>query len=404
MLTIAALILLSLGAVLQVGVGSNPVPGLALPAVPNSSVVASETTTLPLRPIAISQVPLTLFLDDQLWQASGGDRAALVRAIDHSLDYLQTPKAIAAYRQYSVPGITRERVQRSLERFRRLLLTSRSAQDLGTAVRRDFVMYQSIGNDGQGTVKFTGYFEPVYVASRRPTAVFRYPLYRKPPDLETWEKPHPTRAQLEGVDGLQADQGALQGLELVWLRDRLEAFLIHVQGSARLQLVQGGVMTVGYAGRTDYPYTGIGRELVNDGKLRLEDLTLRAIVTYFRQYPADMNEYLPRNQSFIFFRETNGAEPTGSLSVPVIADRSIATDKSLMPPGALAIIHTRLPDRRTPNTSVQRLSSRYVLDQDTGSAIRGAGRVDIFMGTGAAAGDRAGNVNSSGGLYYLLLK
>jgi len=270
-------------------------------------------------------------------------------------------------------------------------------------------LYQSVGKDGRGTVKFTGYFEPVYAASRNPTAEFRYPLYRKPPGLETWRKPHPTRAQLEGIDGLQADRGPLKGLQLVWLRDRLQAFLIHVQGSARLELAEGGVMTVGYAGRTDYPYTGIGRELVKDGKLRLEDLTLQALVTYFHQHPEQMNRYLPRNQSFIFFRETDGAEATGSLGVPVTAERSIATDKSLMPPGALAIIYTRLPNPTLPDQPVaskpeQRWGSRYVLDQDTGGAIRGAGRVDIFMGTGAAAGDRAGNINSSGQIYYLLLK
>lgn len=394
---------LAMGCVLASTANSDSTANSA-PSVSTPSSVAPSTPTMPLRLLSMEQFPVSIARDEQLWQPSRHDRAALLRAIDHSLRYLQTPAAINAYHSYLVPGISRERVQRSLERFRQLVQTSRSAHELAVAVRREFVAYQSVGKDDQGAVMFTGYFEPVYLASRQPTAEFRYPLYRKPPDLETWPKPHPTRAQLEGIDGLQGDRGWLRGLQIVWLRDRLEAFLVHVQGSARLQLPDGKVMTVGYAGRTEHPYTGIGRELVKDGKLRLEDLTLQTLVTYFQQYPEELNRYLPRNHSFIFFRETDGQEPTGSLSVPVTAERSIATDKSLMPPGALALIHTRLPTTSITAPSQQPWVSRYVLDQDTGSAIRGAGRVDIFMGTGKQAGDRAGVINSPGSLYYLLLK
>jgi len=106
----------------------------------------------------------------------------------------------------------------------------------------------------------------------------------------------------------------------------------------------------------------------------------------------------------VFFRETYGAAATGSLGVPVTAERSIATDKSVMPPGALALIYTQLPKQSVAGKLEQRPVSRYVLDQDTGSAIKGPGRVDIFMGTGVKAGDRAGLTNSTGQLYYLLLK
>ena len=188
------------------------------------------------------------------------------------------------------------------------------------------------------------------------------------------------------------------------MRDRLEAFLVQVQGSARLRLTDGTTMTVGVAGLTDQPYTGIGRELVKDGKLKLEDLNLPSIVRHFKQNPADLNVYLPRNQRFVFFRDTQGAPALGSLNVPVTAGRSIATDKSLMPPGALALFQTQLPIRNAKGQLVQRSVSRYVLDQDTGGAIIGAGRVDIFMGTGQQAGEKAGFVNSNGQLYYLLLK
>jgi len=347
----------------------------------------------------------SLGFDEQLWGTpeQPGDRQALLKSIDHSLRYLATPTAAATYQNYPIPGITLERVRRSLVRFRQLLLTSSSPEELQAAVNREFEIYQSVGHDDQGTVLFTGYFEPIYAASRIPSAEYRYPLYRLPTNFNDWKTPHPTRADLEGVDGF-GENSPLNGLELVWLRDRLQAFLIHVQGSARLQLPDGSVMTVGYAGKTDYPYTSVGRELVKDGKLPLEGLTLPVLIDYFRQFPSELDQYLPRNQSFVFFRETNGAPATGSLSVPVTAERSIATDKSLMPPGALALIQTRIPYPNAQGQLESRWVSRYVLDQDTGSAIKGPGRVDIFMGTGVLAGDRAGVIGGNGNLYYLLLK
>jgi membrane-bound lytic murein transglycosylase A len=370
----------------------------------------AETAAVPLRQVEASEMqeflPTLLGLDEQLWGdgSAAGDRAALIAAVDHSLSYLRTAEAAAAYERYPVPGITRGRVRRSLERFRQLLVTCNSAAELQTAVLREFDLYQSVGADGQGTVSFTGYFEPMYPASRVPTAEYRYPLYRMPPDLERWTRPHPSRRQLEGEDGLQGTRGQLRGLELAWLRDRLEAYLVQVQGSARLQLTDGTMMSIGYAGRTDYPYVSIGRELVNDGKFREDELTLPIVIEYFRTNPADLNTYLPRNDRFVFFQETSGTPATGSIGVPVTAERSIATDKSLMPPGALALIQTQIPYPDANGELTPRLVNRYVLDQDTGGAIRGAGRVDIFMGTGALAGDRAGLINTPGELYYLLLK
>lgn len=408
-----------------------------------------DTPTLPLRHVNLGSLnpatadpeELILGWDDRIWGEAGemGDRQRLLASIDHSLRYLDTAAAVAAYAEYPVPGITRDRVRRSLVRFRQLVLLCRNATELQQAVRAEFEFYQAVGVDGLGTVEFTGYFEPTYAASRSPTADYRYPLYRVPADLDQWESPHPTRLELEGLDGLQGGSGPLRGTELVWLRDRMEAFLVQVQGSARLQLTDGSTMSVGYAGRTDYPYRSVGRMLVDDGKLPEDGLSLPAVLAYFRDRPDERDRYLARNNRFVFFRETNGAPPTGSLDVPVTAERSIATDKSLMPPGALAVLMTPLPvdtptTTQSPDSNFDAqmadaqiagsqemdsqgdegaiapprleypLVSRFVLDQDTGGAIRGPGRVDIFMGTGQAAGDRAGRINSSGSLYYLLLR
>jgi len=395
---------LSLGMVLMAANGS------ALADVPLQLVKpdTGQVTDVPLQPVKpeAGQVTLdSLGFDDQLWGRPGqpGDRQALLKSIDYSLRYLASPSAAQAYRRYPVPGITRDRVRRSLVRFRQLVVTSRSPAELQAAVNREFVFYKSVGKDNQGTVLFTGYFEPIYAASRTQSSEYRYPLYRLPADFDRWKNPHPTRAELEGEDGL-GTKSRLRGRELVWLRDRFEAFLVQVQGSARLQMPDGSLMTLGVAGKTSYPYVSIGRELVKDGKLPLEGLTLPVLIDYFQASPAELDQYLPRNQRFIFFRETHGSPAMGSIGVPVTAERSIATDKSLMPPGALALINAPIP---YPNASGQlesRIVSRYVLDQDTGGAIQGAGRVDIFLGTGPRAGDRAGLIGGTGELYYPLLK
>ncbi|WP_299486852.1 murein transglycosylase A [Acaryochloris sp. IP29b_bin.137] len=362
---------------------------------------------LPLQGVSTDQLPRGLAKDEQLWKkvnGQKGDYKALLTAIDHSLAYLGTDKAQKDYQNYPVPGFSRGRVILSLQRFRQLVVQAKSPVALEAAVKREFQFYQSVGNDQKGNVDFTGYYEATYPASRKPTAEFRYPLYQAPADLKEWPNPHPTRAALEGSDGLQGSQGPLKGLELVWLRDRLQAFLVQVQGSARLGITDGTEMTVGYAGKTAHPYTSIGKALVEDGKFTLEELSLPVLIQYFQENPQDLDHYIPKNKSFVFFRETFGSPPTGNLSVPVTDERSIATDKSIMPPGALALIRTDLPYYNANQTLEFQRVSRFVLDHDTGSAIKGPGRVDIFMGTGDKAKARAGVMTGSGQLYYLLLK
>ena len=358
-----------------------------------------SATTLPLRPVAPAA-------GESVWSALGlpSDRQALMRAIGHSLTYLATPKAAADYQNYPVPGITRDRVWQSLQRLRQLVATSPNNQAFQASLRREFVLYESIGADGEGTVAYTGYFEPQYRASAVPTAEYRYPLYRRPPTLDAWPQPHPTRLELEGVDGLAGGQGPLAGLELVWLANRLEAFLVQVQGSAKLQLTDGRVMSVGYAGRTEYPYTSIGRALVNDGKIEPDNLSLPNLLAYFEAHPEDLDRYLPQNERFIFFRESGDGPPSGSLGVPVTAGYSIATDKSLLPPGAIAAIQVPLPQPTAQGDWISQPTTRLVLDQDTGGAILGPGRVDLFVGTGNRAGELAGRINTPGRLYYLLLR
>ncbi|MBG1244157.1 murein transglycosylase [Nostoc sp. NZL] len=357
----------------------------------------------------IQRLPVTCCQDDascldEVLYGEIPDKKALVSAIARSLQYLQTANAAATYQNYQVAGITRDRVIKSLKRFRELLLKTNSATELHQAIEREFVLYQSVGNDTKGSVLFTAYYEPLYAASRVATAEYRYPVYRLPPDLNSWSKPHPTREELEGADGLQGAKGKLRGLELFWFRDRLEPYLAQIQGSARLQLPDGTQTTIGYAGNIAYNYKSIGRELTNDGKLPLERMTMPIILDYFQKHPQELNIYIPRDRSFVFFQENHGEPAQGSINVPLTAERSIATDKSLMPPGALAFIRASIPFANPTGKMEERIVSRYVLDQDAGGAIKGAGRVDYFLGTGKLAGDRAGVTVSNGQLFYLLLK
>lgn len=371
--------------------------------VPSQPIAKPIATPSPARPVPALQrlktAPEDLGLDALIFQSTT-ERKALVRSIDRSLSYLSSDAAERAYRRYPIQGVTIDRVQRSLKRFRTLVQSAKTPEALRQQVQSEFFFYQASGKDGQGSVGFTGYFEPVYTASLKPTADYRYPLYRKPKDFDRWSRPHPTRAQLEGKDGLQAAKGKLRNSELVWMNDRLQAFLVQVQGSARLSLTNGQTMAIGFDGNTDYPYVGIGKEMVKDGKFKLEELTLPRLTQYLQDNPAELDEYLPRNNRFVFFRNTQGALATGSIGLPVTANRSIATDKKLMPPGALALIDTELPNDQLQPERV----GQFVLDQDTGGAIVGPGRVDVFMGTGDQAKAKAGLVRSTGKLYYLILK
>ncbi len=365
-----------------------------------ASLVSQPGLTQVLQP---TTNPGAIALPDYgLWQNQ--ERQKLLNAIDHSLRYIDTNTAQEDYAAVQVPGFSREKVRRSLVRFRQLVQQYPDPRQLHQAIQQEFVFYQSVGKDGMGQVDFTAYFEPAYVASPVKTNEFQYPLYRQPPGFENWSQPHPSRVALEGRDGIPPSNSPLQGYELVWLKSRLEAYLIQVQGSARLQLTNGRTMTIGFDGSTDYEYVSLGKELINEGIFQPEELSLPKLIDYFEANPAALSTYIPRNNRFIFFRETFGSPPIGSIGVPVLSERSIATDKSIFPPGAIAFIATQLPYQRANGDWLKLPVSRYVLDQDTGSAIKGAGRVDIFLGTGPNTQTRAGLVNDPGNLYYLLLK
>ena len=160
-------------------------------------------------------------------------RDDLLAGIDANLSFLKSPTADLAYQKFDDRQITKSRVEKSLLRFKELLIENSDPELLRKAVEKEFILYQSTGHDGRGTVKFTGYFQPVYKASRKRSREFPYPLYKAPDNFLSWQKPHPTRTALEGYDGKGNPTGPLRGLELAWLKSRYEVFMVQVQGVER---------------------------------------------------------------------------------------------------------------------------------------------------------------------------
>lgn len=364
------------------------------------------------RPLAPGQMALELVPPGERPDFSigfGTDRAALLQAIDESLAYYAKP---SSKRYFPYLTITHDRAVRSLEALRELVESSPSGATLHREIAARFDVYQSVGCDDDGTVLFTGYCEPIYAGSRTPTPEFRYPLYQLPADLvkspegkclgrrraDGSLEPYPTRYEIDA-------EGVLRGrdLELVWLNDPLAAYVVHVQGSARLRLPDGTEMRVGYAGKTDRPYRSLGEKLIEDGKIRRDDISLFTIRKYFDRHPDELNQYLGHNESYIFFRETHDG-PYGSLNAKVTPMRTIATDKTVFPRGAMAFLDTRLPKLVDGYRLAPRPYRGFALDQDTGGAIRSAGRCDVFIGTGPQAERIAGHTKFEGRLYYLFLK
>ena len=259
----------------------------------------------------------------------------------------------------------------------------------------------------------TGYYEPVLRGARKPGGAYTTPLYGVPDDLLTVELsdlypqlkgervrgrvqgrkvvPYPERAAID-------NNPALRGKELLWVDDALDAFLLQVQGSGRVQLPDGQVIRVAYADQNGQPYKAIARYLVQRGELTVEQATVPGLRQWLAAHPQRLQEVLNSNPSVVFFREEKLVDarlgPKGALGVPLTAGRSVAIDPRNLPLGAPLFLATREPGG---GAALQRL----VMAQDTGGAIRGVVRADLFWGLGAQAGERAGNMREQGRLWLL---
>ncbi len=272
------------------------------------------------------------------------------------------------------------------------------------------------GEKGKKQGMITGYYEPLLQGSMQPDDRYQYPLYRVPDDMLIIELadifpalkgkrvrgrvvgnkvvPYYDRAEING------SKAPLQGQELLWVDDRDQLFFLQIQGSGRIQLPDGKVIGAGYANQNGRAYHAIGKTLINEGEIKREDVSLSSIMQWLKDNPERAEALLNKNPSYVFFTLRDKVEegPTGSLNVPLTAERSLAIDPKFVKLGAPIWLDTTYPG------SEGRTLQKLVIAQDTGGAIKGQLRADLFWGTGDRAEQMAGNMKQQGEMYILLPK
>ncbi|MGP1677018.1 MAG: murein transglycosylase A [Burkholderiales bacterium] len=327
------------------------------------------------------------------------------------------------------PGAAWETFLRSCSRLKAQAVWGKSctlAEQLPAAASvRDFfetqfLPYRVANADGSVLGLATGYYEPLLRGSRRKVGPYRYPLYAAPADLLVVDladinpelKHLRLRGRLEGrrvvpyYPRAEIERGlpTLAGKELLWVDDPVDLFFLQIQGSGRVRLPSGELVRVGYADQNGQPYKSIGRYLVEQGELTLQQASMQGIKAWGAANPAKLDALLNVNPSYVFFRELprdGGSQisaddgPVGALGVALTPERSIAVDPRYIPLGAPVFLATTWPG------NAQTLA-RLVLAQDSGGAIRGAVRADFFWGFGDAAGAQAGRMRQSARMWVLL--
>ena len=387
------------------GLGWGPLPAALL------AVVLTSCAYMPTPPRRALQ-PRLVPLDAATCRIRLRDDASpesLQQAAARSLRYLQQLPA-----ERRLTALDRQVTVADLLASANMMADAASAGgDVAERVCAQLHVYRAEVADG---LLVTGYYEPELTASRAQSERFRYPLYRTPDDLVDVDLgqfcpscggrvvggrvqdgkvvPYYSRAQI--------DAGALAGrkYEIAWLDDPVEAFFLHVQGSAQLRFDDGVHMQLSYASSNGRPYTSIGRVLVDQGKMSPAGVSLQGLKDYLRAHPEEQAALMAADERYIFFR-TVVSGPIGSAGITLTAGRSIAADAKVYPPGALAWLRIAAVDPQ-PGTPDQPTFTRFAFVQDAGTAISGPGRIDVFWGTGAEAEAIAGNMRNPGELYLVL--
>ena len=276
-------------------------------------------------------------------------------------------------------------------------------------LKEQLQVYGLRSSSGNANGLITGYYEPVYPGSLTQTPAANVPIYGVPEDMiiVSLESIYPElkgkrlRGRLEGRVLKPYDDAATIGTQgvkapvVAWLTDPMDLQFLQIQGSGRVQLADGRQLRIAYADQNGHPYRPIGRWLVEQGELKKEDVTMGAISTWAKANPTRIPELLASNPSYVFFtRNPDSNEgPRGSLNVPLTSGYSVAVDRKVIPLGSLLWLSTTRPDG-TPLV-------RPVAAQDTGGAITGEVRADLFWGTGDAAGHLAGDMKQQGQIWML---
>lgn len=296
-----------------------------------------------------------------------------------------------------------------------LAMNNADSQSVRGFFERYFQPYQiSAGNEPQGL--FTGYYEASLKGSRTKSAATPYPLHIRPDDLVMVQlgdfreelkgqriagrvvggnlKPYETRAQIVQGQWPHNDEGHV----LVWVSNPVDAFFVQIQGSGRVDLDDGSVMRIGYAGQNGHPYYAIGRELIARGYLTKDEVSMQSIRDWLEAHPQEGHEIMDTNKSYVFFRELTDEGPIGGEGLALTPMRSLAVDRSLLPYGLPLWVNISAPKEGTPSIN------RMMIAQDTGGAIRGPVRGDVFWGAGDYAENMAGVMKSQGRYWALLPK
>jgi membrane-bound lytic murein transglycosylase A len=275
----------------------------------------------------------------------------------------------------------------------------------------------AVASDGEAQGLFTGYYEPLLNGSRTPGERYSVPLHGRPMDLVSVDLgqfdpelegkriagriagprlvPYPTRAEI--------DAGALDGRhdELLWVDDPVAKFFMQIQGSGLVQLDDGELLRVGYADQNGRPYRAIGRDLVDMGAIDKDKVSMQGIRDWLRAHPREARGVMEKDPSYVFFREVGNAAttpgPVGAQGVPLMPQRSLAVDRRYVPLGVPIWL-----DTTAPFPGGERSLQRMMVAQDSGGAIRGPIRGDLFWGTGDEAENVAGHMKSPGRWYVVL--
>ena len=369
---------------------------------------------------AVPDVPQPFRIRDAGLEPIAWDRLDGWAADDHAAAFAAflascRPIAITAH----PPGETRPMYAALRAVCRRVLKAGTLGEDAARKFFEDNFRPARITKLGDAAGFVTGYYEPIVDGSRFPTPIYHVPIYRRPPDLlPPAGTPDGTgfpntgqslRRDSSGTlvpyyDRAQIEDGALDGqhLELCWIKDKTDALFIQIQGSARIRLEDGVILRINYDGHNGYPYTPIGRILIDRNLVPRDEMSMDRIRQWIRDNPDGAEELRRQNRSFVFFRIVglgDDQEPLGAQGLPLTPGRSIAVDKVLHVYGTPFFIQANLP---IDSATAKRPFRRLMIAQDTGSAIVGPARADIYWGSGKQAGLVAGRLKDHGQFTMLI--
>jgi len=366
---------------------------------------------IPMMKIAPSEYPA--FADDMAYDG-------LRHSIQQSLEYLMNAPADRRFK-FGEDVFDTAHIIRSLEHFLNFIDTRPSGRELREFIASDYLVYKSAGAGESGQMLFTGYYEPLIYGSLRKGGEYRFPVYARPDDLISIDLslfssafegkkitgrisdkdfvPYHDRREIEEEHALEGKAEAL-----AWVNDRTDLFFLQIQGSGKIALDNGDIINIHYHSQNGQPYRSIGKLLINEGKVAREEMSMQKIREYLDKHPQEIKDILNYNPSYVFFSIVEDG-PFGALNVKLTPGRSIAVDRRIFPLTALSFIETRKPLVDGSGKILRWTDcSRFVLNQDTGGAIKGPGRADLFWGNGTYAKIAAGHMRHGGNLYLLVLR